>query len=295
MKTRSFLTRLWQAGGSPVMAVGTVVLLATGGCGLLPNEDEGDLVDPTMAEYRVSILPTAVVLTDHSPDAMVYLNVTCVGMNLPPACAQNAPGWSFENPARGIVKVEIDQDDQTSTTAKLSIDPTALAAQGSEAVMNNSPLLGAQSTALVAFFPENVPAGLRAAGQRWVIVQFPLPRGPDVRQPAPALQPELKIGPRPLSIQVRGTGQISSEVTIIYKGQPTELVDIALSGADAAKFRLLRPILPLATDKLFAVRVPVTFLGLTDANDYKTYSAEITARTQNGITRTNKVFAGQNL
>jgi hypothetical protein len=290
MKTRSLLTIFRQAGPKPLMAAGMAVLLATGGCSLLPNEDEGDL-EPTMAEYQVSILPTAVVLTEQSPAAMVYLSVACVGKNLPPDCAQNAPSWSVHNPTEGLVEAGADQPDQASTTAYLRINRSAFDVAGAH--LANNPLLGAQSTALVAFFPENVPAGLRVTGQRWVVVQFPLWPGLVVRQPAPALQPELTITPMDLFIPASGTEQVIREVTIVYKGQPTELVDIGLSGADAAKFRLLRPILPLATDKLFVVTVPVTFLGLTSANDYHPYTAAITVKTQNGATRTVAVSARQ--
>jgi hypothetical protein len=286
---RTLLTILDSTCRRLVLLAGVAFLLAAGGCSMERNGDEGQPESP-LAEYRVSISPSTVVLTAEKPEQNVTLSVTCVPSDGSLTFPIYDPGWSVNNPQPTFVEVKVDQHGQVSTTAKLTITENALFWAG---LCSSDTLLDAQSKPQIGFLPKNVPLGFSVTGQRYVTVQLPHMPGPDVRQPTPALKPELTFNPESLPIKASGTSPVTSEVTIVYKGQSTELVSIELSGTDAAKFKLWLPILPRSADTLSAVTVLVTFLGLADANDYNTYHAEITVTTANRTTRTVHVSARQ--
>jgi hypothetical protein len=279
---RTLLTILQHTGPSLVLPAGAVLLLVTGGCGLTPNEDEGD-PEPFLAEYRVGISRKDVTLfTGDEQD--VILSVSCVPANASPDCANNNPDWSMSNPGFWFLSAKV--VDRTKPTTVITLKCIGEPAATSHGLGRNS-LVGAQSRFLIAFFPRHVPETLRLTGQRWVVATIPLDvygLDFDSRQVDAPEKAVLSVFPKPLIIRPRDTGATNEVLLISYKGSATDLQSVVLTTTNPEKFSLLRPILPLAMGTRFMVSLPVTFLGLNDSNDNNIYNAEVTVTTADGAT-----------
>jgi hypothetical protein len=282
MKMRTLLTILDSACRRLVLPAGAELLLVTGGCGLTPNEDEGDLVKP-LAEYRVSISKSKVVLTKEKPEDKVTLSVTCVPLDGSLTCAINNPLWDSFRLA--LVRCSIDHNDWAICEATLGLDEDELARAAEKLEKGaSSSVLGAQTTVLVSFFLKRFNERVRVTGRRWLEVQVPFGSSGDMRQDEAADKPVLTSLPSPFKMSAPGTGSVTRSLLIHYKGPPTYLLSVVLSGENSAKFRLGLPIMPFPMSKNVLFTIPVTFLGRTGPDDYTVYHADVTVIAENGTT-----------
>jgi hypothetical protein len=278
---RTLLTILDSTCRRLVLLAGVAFLLAAGGCSLERNEDEGD-PRKFLAEYRVSISKSTVVLTEQKPtDDQVTLSVTCVPLNGSPNCAIDDPDWWNNDPTPLVIPIIKDRHKAT-TKATLVLNQMLLPIVSES--LRKSSLLGAQETVLMSFFPTEVPDKVHVTGRQWIEIQFPYGSSPVVRQDDAADKPVLEIFPRTLTMRPSDTAWITNDVVIHYKGPPTYLLGVVLSGDNSANFRLSLPLFPFPVGKNALLMIHVIFTGLVTPNNNTIYYAKIKVIAENGAT-----------
>jgi hypothetical protein len=268
------------------------VLLATGGCGLFPNEQEGDQ-EPTLAEYVVTVNPASrkvdlssiAGLNNPTPGQFLIpvsaeLRVECVGPFVPSGCSSYNPHWGTSTGPGFFGKVIVDNEQSPDTTAVVWFD-------GGDYLLHFNPNSLTGPSTYIQFYPKSVPPdmALRSGGGRLELKVYGATAIPD-RAETPPGQPTLGVFPLALNFALALNDDSETlYARITYSGPPNTLsIEGPYSGggaASAGKFTLLSPSSSVDLQGGSTVPPPLRVKFQVDKNDFNTYQAGITFSVKN--------------
>ena len=237
------------------------LLLVISGCAE-KNEQEGD-EEAKMASCRISVSQSSLSFASPNDIRTVDLSVTCAHYN------PDFLAWSCAVPIG--VSVNIAQPTSASTSATVTVDPTAL--------------IDSDSSLGYALRVCRITLRIRPGFKERILsealtISIDLPPVGGTRKETQPAEPRLVAFPM-LAQLSRSAGRNETEPRFTYTGPPTKVVQVSVEGTDAAKFTLtgLQPPLPIG--RMAMLNPTITFSG-ADANDHNTYQAHVILKLDNG-------------